>query len=130
MTPFINDGTLENVFSGDGAKMESVEPGFWNFNLNRAARGHCTDVIEHESYFSSGGGHDDANGTKTTVRVRKFSPWNAEIYINQAPGSGLNRGFAAVGSWVCDGSHGLGGISFSKCCRDSGKDKSGKSCVT
>ena len=129
LTRFITDGTLENVFSGDGSTMGSVEPGFWNFNLNRAARGHCTDVIKHPSYRDKGGGHNDANGTSASGRINKFSDWNSEIYINQAPGSGLNRGFASVGSWICDGYHWFGNLRFSSCCRDSGKDKSGSSCV-
>ena len=129
LTRFITDGTLENVFSGDGNNIGSVEPGFWNFNLNRAARGHCTYVIKHPSYRDKNGGHDDANGTSTNTRITKFSEWNSEIYINEGPGSGLNRGFASVGSWICDGYHLMGRIVFGSCCRDSGKNKTGHSCV-
>ena len=82
--------------------MSSTEPGFWNFNLNRAARGHCTDVLNNETYFRKGGGHNDANGTSYSTRNGKFSTWNGEIYMNAAPGSGLYRSFSSVATWICD----------------------------
>ena len=103
--------------------MASVQPGWYNFNLNRAARAHCTDVVNNQTYFKNGGGHDDSNGTNTFVRIHKFSSvGDSEIYINIAPGRGMYRGFSSVASWLCDGYHGYSSLlpATSKCPHDTG----------
>ena len=123
----MSDGSGSYVFNSD--KYKSVEPGYWNFNLNRAARGHGEDVIAHPDYFKKGGGHEDANGTSFSERVSKFSPANAEVYMNQAPGAEMNRAFTVVGSWICDGWTSVSSRpSYTECCDDSGAID-GKSCV-
>jgi len=119
LCPRIFDGTCTKIF--DTCRMQSVAPGFWNHNLNRAARAHCEDVLENPAYYRPGGGHNDANGTDWYTRVSKFSPVSAEIYENFAPGGGINRGSMTVFSWMCDGHHEKGTdfhISFSGCQTD------------
>jgi len=110
LCPLVSDSTCSNVFAT--SSFASTEPGFWNFNLNRAARGHCTDVLANPTYFNNGGGHNDANGSSFSARFQRFESISGsagEIYINEAPGSGLFRGFMSVAGWVCDGMHYLGG---------------------
>jgi len=117
------DGSWSAIFDGsDGDIYSSGAPGFWNFNLNRAARGHCTDVRANSDYFSNGGGHNDANGTSASTRVGRFSScYGGEVYINQSPEQGIYSAMTSVGSWICDGYHYLSSLpSLTKCSRDNG----------
>jgi len=123
MKPIIDDGSGSQVFDGSGKSMGSVAPGYFHFNLARAARGHCDDVW-HNCRDDKNTAHNDCNGTSCSERIHRFhSGGFSEIFIRIAPGSGLYRGFGSVASWVCDGFHYVGGTipTLTKCCTDSGK---------
>jgi len=126
LKPVVKDGTYSKVFDGSDPNnpFDSTYPGFWNFNLNRAARAHCTDVATNATYYAAGGGHNDGNGTSFSTRLSRFLHWYscAENYINRAPSSGLFRGFSSIAAFMCDGFHGLGSelATLSSCATDSG----------
>jgi len=131
LSSLVTDKTFKNIFDESGTKMESVAPGFWNFNMNRCARAHCTDVVTNLTYCRNGGGHEDSNGTDASVRYIKYTSHDCgEIYINNGPGYGLSRGFSSVASWICDGHHSVNSYApdLTQCCPDKGPEGTGLNC--
>jgi len=123
--PLVSGGTevCNRIFDGSGDAMSSTAPGFFSYNLGRAARGHSDDVVNH--CWNNNPAHNDCNGTDANGRISKFSTWSGEIYINNAPGGGLYRGYTSVAAWVCDGYHYAGSSSstlttLSSCVNDAG----------
>ena len=93
--------------------------------MNRAARGHSTDVLTNETFFKENPGHDDVNGTTAAERITKFSPaWSAEGFLPVAPGSGLYRGFSSIVTWICDAPFFSNGsfVRMTNCSNDQGTD--------
>jgi len=107
----VADSTCSRIFDGSGEdeeQMSSVAPSFFSYNLNRAARAHSYDVVNH--CWEGKNDHNDCNGTDLITRGHKFTfAFTWEIYINTAPAPyfHLFRGFGAIAAWMCDGYFGM-----------------------
>jgi len=127
MSTINSDGTLSNVFDQGSSKYPSVAPGFWHLNLNRCARAHTYD--QRYNCYDAYTAHNDCNGTGLFASGGRMAAYvgsasGSEIYSHKPAGIGLNRAFATMASYVCDGYHSISAKgTLTQCVKDgSGND--------